>query len=290
MLEFHKVLFPVDFSSRCAQSAPYVASIARKFQSEVVLLHVFNIGGVHYGHASPAVAYAACEDVIRQHYEDALESFGRSEFDGLEITRTVEAGDPAATIVRYADEHRIDLIVMPSHGEGRFRQLLLGSVTAKVLHDAERPVWTTAHSEALSPCGAEQIRQIVCALDSSPHAASVLCAASEIADRYGADVTLVHAIPTPELAPVEGIEEAPFRRFLFDTAKGWIADLQRANHTNFGVCILSGNVATVVRERALSCGAQLTIIGRGRITEFLGRLRSNVSAIIRESPCPVLSV
>ena len=48
--------------------------------------------------------------------------------------------NPPIRIVSYAREHTIDLIMMPTHGYGPFRSLLIGSVTAKVLHDIELPV------------------------------------------------------------------------------------------------------------------------------------------------------
>ena len=48
---------------------------------------------------------------------------------------------------KWAKANQIDLIMMPTHGYGRFRALLLGSVTAKVLHDADCPVWTAVHRE-----------------------------------------------------------------------------------------------------------------------------------------------
>lgn len=55
MLTFRKILFPVDLSQRCIDTAPYVAAIARKFESEVFLLHVFSIydGGLPYGAHRP---------------------------------------------------------------------------------------------------------------------------------------------------------------------------------------------------------------------------------------------
>ena len=58
----------------------------------------------------------------------------------------------------------------------------------------------------------------------------------------------------------------------------------------FDTCIRHGSVPGVLREAALNFGAQLVVIGRGHATKFLGRFRTNVNAIIRESPCPVLSI
>jgi nucleotide-binding universal stress UspA family protein len=46
-----------------------------------------------------------------------------------------------------ARESAFDLIMMPTRGRGRFRAALLGSVTAKVLHDSACAVWTAAHAE-----------------------------------------------------------------------------------------------------------------------------------------------
>ncbi len=40
---------------------------------------------------------------------------------------------------------------MPTHGYGPFRRFILGSVTAKVLHDADCPVWTGVHLEEAPP-------------------------------------------------------------------------------------------------------------------------------------------
>ena len=60
-------------------------------------------------------------------------------------------GDASEVITKYAAEHGTDLIMMPTHGYGVFRGLLLGSVTAKVLHDAVCPVWTAVHVEETPP-------------------------------------------------------------------------------------------------------------------------------------------
>jgi nucleotide-binding universal stress UspA family protein len=291
MFTFRKVLFPVDLSPRCVATAPYIAAIARKFESELFLLHVFSVydGGLPYGAASPTVIYAGYEHAIRQQRTADMESFGREEFKCLKVTRTVEIGEVSSRITHYADEHGIDLIIMPTHGHGRFRRLLLGSVTSKVLHDTACPVWTTAHSEELISHSAENVRSIVCAVDLCSSTVHVIRAATDIAKQYGAVVRLVHAIPHPDYGPGV-IEDASFRQFIFDTANEKIADLQHEAETPFNTWVQHGSIPTVIRETALTCDSQLVVIGRGRTQQFLGGLRTHASAIIRESPCPVLSV
>ncbi len=56
------------------------------------------------------------------------------------------------------------------------------------------------------------------------------------------------------------------------------------------LCLGAGEVSHVVRDSALGHSADLVVIGRGRATRTLGRLRSNVYSIIRDAPCPVISV
>ena len=58
-----------------------------------------------------------------------------------------------------------DLILMPTHGHGPFRRLLLGSVTSKVLHDAECPVWTGVHENKDRPAEPMTLKHVVCAVD-----------------------------------------------------------------------------------------------------------------------------
>ena len=66
-------------------------------------------------------------------------------FEGLRLRRVVYEGDPEAQIAAFAQAEDVQLIVMPTHGYGVFRRYLIGSVTAKVLHDVSCPVLTGAH-------------------------------------------------------------------------------------------------------------------------------------------------
>lgn len=290
MLDFGRILLPVDFSERCKEVAPYVAGIARKFDSRIVALHVLDVSLA--GRPGPLACrdlLKGYEDFIRQARDAELKQFALQAFDGLTVTKVLEVGDAAETITRYAEQNEIDLIVMPTHGLGTFRWLLLGSVTAKVLHDARCPVWTTVHSEARFLAASNEIHMIICAIDLYSEPVRVIQAASDMAAKYGAVVRLVHAIGAPEAKPGSNIDPG-LKQFLFDTAQEQILSCQKDAGTHWEMCILSGAVSHVVRDAALQADADLVMIGRGHLPHHFGRLRTNVGAIIRESPCPVLSV
>ena len=87
------------------------------------------------------------------------------ELRNLNVKRVLLYGDPAHEIVKYADSEKADLIVLPTHGYGPFRRFLLGSVTAKVLHDAQCPVWTGVHTEETARLDSVSFGRILCALD-----------------------------------------------------------------------------------------------------------------------------
>src|SRR3981189_1517415 len=86
-------------------------------------------------------------DEILADLQTRLNSTLVKQFAHLPVERTAQLGDPAREITDFARKQRVDLIMMPTHGYGPFRSLLLGSVAAKVLHDAECPVWTAAHAD-----------------------------------------------------------------------------------------------------------------------------------------------
>ena len=130
---------------------------------------------------------------IERDLESRLQGALAKEFAGLCVQRVTGAGDPALKIVEFAHSNAVDLIMMPTHGFGLFRSLLLGSVTAKVLHDSKCPVWTATHAEEQrSP---DMPRTILCAVDGTDKTAAQMQWAAAFGQRMGANVKLLHVVP-----------------------------------------------------------------------------------------------
>jgi nucleotide-binding universal stress UspA family protein len=122
-----------------------------------------------------------------------LDSFGEAELNGVPVKRMLCCGDPASLIVQRACAEKADLIFMPSHGGGILRRFLLGSVTAKVLHDAACPVWTGAHLERSPALDPADIHHIMCAVDFGPQSSNPIQWAASFASALQARLTVVHA-------------------------------------------------------------------------------------------------
>jgi nucleotide-binding universal stress UspA family protein len=182
----------------------------------------------------------------------------------------------------------VDLIMMPTHGYGPFRSLLLGSVTAKVLHDARCPVWTAAHVEQAQKDHVAP-KNILCAVDATPKSQPLIQWVAEFAKATGGSLRIAHATGGVQGWPERHLNRE-FEEAIRQEAKNAITRLLEPAGVNAPACVTVGDVAGVVREEAVRHSADLVVIGRGSIHEKLGRLRTHAYGIIRQAPCPVISV
>ena len=289
MISLDRILFPVDLSEQSRLAAPFVAAMAKRFHAKVTMLYVFEVPAVWYG-PPEGVPWAAlsASDQFREERRVEFESFLVDEFSGVPVVREVVDGDPAAQIDCYAKTGRFGLIMMPTHGYGPFRRLLLGSVTAKVLHDTKCPVWTGVHTKAMASHDAVRCRRVLCAVDTDPKDLHVIHWAMDFAGRLdlGTELHLVHAIPGAEIG---ARSDACFREFLFKVAREDMKKLLDEANVHLAATFHGGKPDRVVHDAAVDVGADLIVIGRG-VEHGLGRLRNDAYGIIREAPCPVISV
>jgi nucleotide-binding universal stress UspA family protein len=165
--------------------------------------------------------------------------------------------------------------------------MLLGSTTAKVLNDADCPVITTAHAEK-TPRSLEH-RNIICAIGLTADSERVLRFACRATFQIGANLLVVHAVhgnhnALPQLSDKEQLDsdkESDARRRLYELEK---------TACSAPVHIAVGKVKEVLVEVAQEFAADGIIIGRAPRSGVLGRIRDLTYSVIRDSPCPVLSV
>lgn len=266
-INIKKILFPIDFSNRCAGAARYVESFAGWFQAEIMLLHVVD-----------TATHAAVAQQLHPSRQEQMQTFLADELKPFSTRRVCTIGDPAEEIVKMVRSWTPDLVMMPTYGLGFHRPSLLGSVTAKVLHDVKCPVWTGIHTEEAPPLEKLTFLRVLCALDLGLRSTRVLEWALSFANQHRTDLGIVHAIPVVEAPP------------LVAEARNQIAALLASAGANAANFINGGDPAKVVACVAKDFGADLLVIGRHDGSSDDGYLRHNAYAIIRESPCPVISI
>ena len=195
MSAIRHILFPIDFPSYAASRwrAPFVEAMASRYHAKVTLISV--AAPMYYaGMGDPGGPLLIGSDTLLAELSDRLDHALTREYSHLNVERVAEIGDTARVITEFAHTHDVDLIMMPTHGYGPFRRLLLGSVTAKVLHDANCPVWTAAHVEGKLCQAHLACRSILCATDGTPKSVHLMRWAADLANDLGASLRLVHVI------------------------------------------------------------------------------------------------
>lgn len=139
-----RILVPIDFSEASAAALKYALPLAASFGAEVHLLHVLDLAAGQYFAAEMAMVPSPAieaEAVARAEAELAA-LLTRDEIATYRARLVTLRGVPFASIVSYARERRIDLIVMGTHGRGAVAHLLIGSVAENVVRKAPCPVLT----------------------------------------------------------------------------------------------------------------------------------------------------
>jgi nucleotide-binding universal stress UspA family protein len=265
MFQLRRILFPVDFSERCRGAAAYVQSLAGRFDAELILLHVIE---------------ATYNSTLELHGTRKIDfdSFFDKSLRQLKVRTLTEHGEAAHKIIQCATANHVDLIMIPTQGMGIYRRLILGSTSAKVLHDADCPVWTGIHMENAPSLEAVVCQRILCAVDLKPSSARVLDWASHLAEEYQAELTLVHVKPTIETQ--HGRSEA----------LSALQQLQKTVAYPSHIRVEVGDVSKVVTHLTEELKADLLVIGRKAESGVLGRLEMIAYSIIRQSSRPVVSV
>jgi nucleotide-binding universal stress UspA family protein len=143
VVEFKRILCPIDFSPSSLQALGFALDLARQSNGTLTLLHVVE----WLAEEDPMVnAHFNVPEVrghVRKDSEDRLRALVAAESQtGCEIENVVAFGRAHREILRAAETTPPDLIVMGAQGRGGFGLALFGSTTQQVLRGASSPVLT----------------------------------------------------------------------------------------------------------------------------------------------------
>jgi nucleotide-binding universal stress UspA family protein len=139
-MKIAKIIAPTDLSKLSRAALRYAMDLAVAQDAEVVVYHVISEDGDWFDKddaLNPAMALVPKQKQRLAEFvkENCAEFFGKVKIDEI-----VEVGVPYKEIVHKAEEEKADLIVMSTHGRTGMEQVMVGSVTAKVVARATCPV------------------------------------------------------------------------------------------------------------------------------------------------------
>jgi len=286
MLPFKRVLFPVDYSEPCRAIVPYVKDMVEHFGAELSLLHAYGPEALAYSQL--AIADPDLPAAAHEHEQDRLRCFAEEMFPGKHVELFTELGEPGAAIHKVVNHQGTDLVMLATHGRGPVRRLLLGSVAAKALHDLSAVVWTGVGSHFSGPAPGGVYQSVLCAVDETEEADIAFLAAASLACAYHAKLSLVHVVEPPP--PSIEYNFALYKKEIMEAAEARLQDMLDRFGLKVPYAVTEAAIVDGVREQAVRTGADLIVTGRGHAQNAFGRIWSRLYPIVREAPCPVLSV
>ena len=297
MRELKRILCPVDLSHESRHAIEHAIVLARWYKARITALHVCNplvipatdvtlVGGV------PPVL---TDQEIKDASDEVMACFASAtgEHGGVPLEVLVESGPPARQILARAKSLAPDLIVIGTHGHGGFQHLVLGSVTEKVLRQAECPVLAIpprARTTSKLP-----FKRILCPIDFSDASLSALEFALSLAREGDADLTMLHVLEWPDaLPPNRPVPTLEFRDAAERDVRAMLAQLvpdadrQRCHPT---MRLGDGKAYREILEVATEARADLIVMGvHGRNPLDLMLFGSTINQVVRRATCPVLTV
>jgi nucleotide-binding universal stress UspA family protein len=134
MALFKKILFPVDLSDASNRMVPYVKEAVDQFEAE---LHIIHVKYIDQYYIATFVDETQIESTVAD--ENRLRRFVESNFKGLHIPATTLQGPPGPEIARYAEDEKMDLIIM-GHSSTGLARAVFGSVAGYVVKNSQVPV------------------------------------------------------------------------------------------------------------------------------------------------------
>ena len=158
---FATILVPVDFSAYSTEALLYASSIAERFFSSLLVLHVIGkeieLHDIHQrlGHRSSPLLGPFSETLevptevketmaidLRQRAHTALREFLPPQLSGQPHKLLVVVGHPCEQILQTVADHHVDLVVMGTHGRTGLTHTVIGSIAERVVRLARCPVLT----------------------------------------------------------------------------------------------------------------------------------------------------
>ena len=137
MEDIERILVVTRSTKYCRKAVHYAVSLARKYDAEIVILHVIHNPFGLEGWNVPIISRKELEEEYRKMFEDAKADLDRiiakERADGLPIKELVVEGDPQKTIFDLVEKEKIDLIVMIAYEQGRIEHWLFGRGTDEIV-------------------------------------------------------------------------------------------------------------------------------------------------------------
>ena len=275
-----QIILATDFSEVSEAAALHAQRIAEASGAGLLVLYADRFIPPIDFIEMPASYFLDQSEQLKTMVEQKMTEYADERFAGSRFETRVVVDAPEIAVVEAARTYDSCLIVMGTHGRSGLKRALLGSVSDAVIHQASCPVLTVRCEDG--GCGEfEGYQRILCPVNGSEVARAALERASDIADRFNAELMVVHVVEHPSQLD----EHDTLARL-----REWVPSALR-DRCRYREIIPGGNAAEGILEFANEVGADLLVMGaqhrRFRDATVIGTTTERVT---RHASFPVLTV
>lgn len=295
-IHIRRILCTTDFSVCSGKTVPYAVALAREYGAELFVCHVVDL--------PPASSFGETLLDPEVYWADALREAGeRIETLMQDVPLAWEplvlGGSVAESVARMAEEKEVDLVVTATHGRSGLQRLFLGSVSEKLMRTLPCPILVTRSPEHEVPGDVkESIRfnRILVGCDFSPDSDLAFRHALSLAQEFQSEIHMAHVIEPQAYRdithPSPSTEEArsALRDELEEKLYAMIPE-EALNWCEPRTILLAGQPYEELVKHAVLHKMDLMALGfrgRGLVETLL--VGSTTARVVRQAPCPVLSV
>ncbi len=288
---YHRILVPLDGSPVAEAAMTPAMEIAAIMRAEVHCLQVVTGLALNLDPKLNQRIIDAREQMANVYLRSIRERFTKSEAD---IITSTASGSAAKSVIDYAMENDIDLIVISSHGQSALSRWVYGNVAIKILRRAPcdtlmiRPL---GHAESLPKA------RVMVPLDGSPLSERALKPAVALASAWELELMLLRVSP-PLFSDQDPISSHDFfdeiEERLDEEAVAYLQDIQAVQASDFlsiRVETASGPEAAAIVDTANQNGVDLIVMSsHGRSGAGLWLMGSVSEKVLRKATCSTLIV
>jgi nucleotide-binding universal stress UspA family protein len=288
-ISLKNLLFLTDFSAPSEAALPFAADIARAYGSKIFALHVFK--------PTPCVCTGPeLTEAVIEAEEDTVKTEIRrleAQLPGVDYELIVERdGDIWAPIEQAIKAHKIDLIVLGTHGRTGAEKLLLGSVAEEIFRRALVPALTIGPGvRGNTHTGGGRFRRVLFASDFSSASLDAASYAVSLAQENEARLLLLHVMRHPH--KLEGNGEKHFELSVAEAIHRLYETVPNDVQLHFPpeVAVEYGEAAKKIVEAAKQRDADLIVLGVRTASGAVTHLEASTAhKVVVHATCPVLTV
>ena len=281
-ISVENVLFATDFSKFSNEALPFALSIARKYGSKILALHVIS--------PPPLGKFPLTlemQEIAAQALQEATEEMKGLEprMRGVTHEMLVRKGDVWEEMSAIVKDRNVDLIVVGTHGRAGASKLAVGSIAERIFREAPCPVLTVGPDVAGEPGSIADIHTVLYPVDFSSESLAALPQAISLAQEHQARLYLLHVAPAPLSDSDETSLRARLRLLVPPEVRLWCEPK---------VFVEFGDASQKILEMAEELAVDLIVLGTKHVSRFAAARThlgmATAYKVVSHAICPVLTV